>query len=292
MLTVLMATHNGAGTLPDVLETHCQLQPPPGGWKLIIVDNASTDRTKEIVVGFQDRLPLTYLFEPILGKNWAVNAGLAYISGDLVVFTDDNAFPKPDWLVEMRTVADTHPSFSIFGAVVRPRWENSPPEWILRRVPLGPAYALSSPTEPEGPSAPHHVFGPNMAVRANAFGAGHRFEASVGPCGKNYAMGSESEFARRLHRLGFSVWFSERPIVEHYIRAYQLTRSWIFGRARRFGRGQYLRKATEQPLDCVLWFGVPRYVLGDLLRQVFRMARGILRLDGDEVFRALCQTRC
>ena len=39
MLSVLMATRNGARSLPTVLDAYSRLEPPPGGWKLIIVDN-------------------------------------------------------------------------------------------------------------------------------------------------------------------------------------------------------------------------------------------------------------
>jgi len=62
MLTVLIATYNGARTLPRVLTACCQLESPEGGWKLVIVDNASTDQTKEIIASFSQRLPLTYRY--------------------------------------------------------------------------------------------------------------------------------------------------------------------------------------------------------------------------------------
>ena len=45
MLTVLIATRNGAATLPRVLASYTQLEPPTGGWKLVVVDNGSTDGT-------------------------------------------------------------------------------------------------------------------------------------------------------------------------------------------------------------------------------------------------------
>ena len=101
MITVLIATHNGAETLPAVLNSYCKLEPPNGGWELIIVDNGSTDSTKEIVHAFQSRLPLTYVFEPRLGKAVAQNNGLSRINGDLLVMTDDDALPRPDWLVQI-----------------------------------------------------------------------------------------------------------------------------------------------------------------------------------------------
>src|SRR5712692_7215239 len=131
MLTVLMATYNGARTLPEVLNAYCKLDSPDGGWNLIIIDNGSTDNTKEIIASFRSRLPLTYIFEPVLGKSVALNTGLLSVTGDLVVLTDDDALPRPDWLVQMRLAADSQPSFSLFGGAIIPHWEIPPEDWML-----------------------------------------------------------------------------------------------------------------------------------------------------------------
>jgi hypothetical protein len=49
MLTVVMATRNRAGVLHRVLDSFAALEIPRGGWKLVIVDNASTDATPEVL---------------------------------------------------------------------------------------------------------------------------------------------------------------------------------------------------------------------------------------------------
>lgn len=121
-----MATHNGVGTLPTVLKAYCMLKLTPGGWKLVIVDNGSTDRTREVIGAFVDKLRLTYLFESKRGKNAGLNTGLAHVEGDLIVLTDDDAVPRTDWLVQLRRAADSQPSCSIFGGVVLPGWGSDP----------------------------------------------------------------------------------------------------------------------------------------------------------------------
>src|SRR5271165_5089803 len=115
MLTVLLATRNRARILRDVLEAYCHLQAPACGWKLVIADNGSTDETREVIASFTDRLPLSSVCEPRLGKNYALNAGLELVEGDLTVLTDDDAFPHTDWLVQLRKAADEQPTYSLFG---------------------------------------------------------------------------------------------------------------------------------------------------------------------------------
>src|SRR5208283_5519147 len=199
MLTVLLATRNGGRTLPTVLETFTRLQVPSSGWKLVVVDNGSTDQTRQIVTSFRASLPLTYLFEEKPGKNVALNAGLEHLEGDLVVFTDDDVFPHTDWLIRLRAAADAHLAYSMCGGAIRPRWEATPPDWV-KWVNTGIVFAITDPQMVEGPIDPGFLFGANLAIRSEAFRDGLRFNTSIGPRGNNYPMGSETELVRGLGR--------------------------------------------------------------------------------------------
>jgi glycosyltransferase involved in cell wall biosynthesis len=240
VLTVLFATRNGGHTLRRVLDAYCHLRPPAGGWKLVIVDNGSTDDTSTVIASFSDRLRLDYRSESRPGKNVALNTGLRCIEGDLVVLTDDDTVPQPGWLEALRSAADAHSDFGVFGGPVEPRWEETPPGWIEDGVPLGPTYTISEPWLTDGPVSPFFVFGPNMAVRASVFEAGHRFNPAIGPRpSRSYPMGSETEFLVRIAATGVAAWFTREAVVEHIVRPRQLRLPWILGRATRFGRGQY-----------------------------------------------------
>ena len=109
MLTVILATYNGAGTLTKTLAAMSRLTPPAGGWNLVVVDNGSTDDTAAVIERSKMELRLTYCFEPKRGKNAALNSGLRHLEGDLAVFTDDDVVPQEDWLVQLRAAADRQP---------------------------------------------------------------------------------------------------------------------------------------------------------------------------------------
>ena len=286
MITVIFATRNGMRTLPAVLDAYLRLQVPDRGWKLIVVDNASTDRSRDAIDSFQDRLPLTSLSEKKPGKNAALNAAIAHIEGDLVVLTDDDVFPRPDWLACMRVAADNQPAYSIFGGVVLPRWEITPPDWVVKWVPLEPVFTLTPPSLREGPVDHHFVFGPNMAVRAKVFEEGFRFDPTIGPQGSNYAMGSETEFVNRLASQGHTAWHVRNAQVEHFIRDFQMTSSWIMGRAIRFGRGLYRMGSNERSTEMPTWLGVPRYLFKEVLRQSALLSKNLLTFHSEEAFRA------
>lgn len=283
MMTVIFATYNGGGTLRRVLEAHARLQPPVGGWQLVAVDNGSTDSTASILTDFAGRLPLTRLQQPTPGKNHALNLGLGAVTGDLVVFTDDDTVPHEDWLQQLRRVADTQPRFDVFGGSVQPGWDTHPPAWLLTCVPLDVTYSLTDPKLPDGPVGPGLIFGPNMAVRAGVFAEGHRFDPNIGPNRRSYAMGSETELTKRLVRHGVACGHFGAAVVEHIIRPHQMRRGWVLRRAIRFGRGQWRTDLAPNAASAPHLFGVPRYLFGLLIRQAGRALFAQRR--GDEVGR-------
>ena len=283
MLTVLLATRNRARILRDVLESFCHLEQPGSGWKLVIVDNGSTDQTPQVLESFASRLPLHALCEPKLGKNNALNTGLEWVEGDLTVFTDDDAFPHEDWLLQLREAADTLPAYSMFGGPVVPRWEVCPPPWI-RWVEIGPAFGMNNPSLKDGPMLSghlHDIIGPNMAIRTQIFRSGVRFDSSIGPRGSSYPMGSETELVLRLASQGHKAWHVNAAVVEHLVRAEQLDKAWIMQRAVRLGRGRH--RCWPNPK---LWMGLPRHLFRDIPKEGLSIAAAWVSFRQEALFRS------
>jgi hypothetical protein len=269
------------------LESFCSLEVPDSGWKLIVVDNGSTDGTSEVLEQFRERLPLEALVEPNQGKNAALNAGLCSIEGDLAVFTDDDVFPCTDWLVQLRKAADAHPECTIFGGAIIPRWETAPPRWV-GWVDLGPVFTITDPSREEGETDPLLVYGPNMAIRSSIFESGIRFNPYVGPCGTNYAMGSESELTGKLGISGHKAFFVPQAVVEHFVRKNQLATGWVMKRAFRYGRG-FFRLFRTSLLDercSARLMGVPRTLLRETKEACMELGKAMVHLKWEGVFRA------
>lgn len=261
MLTVVFATRNRAETLARVLDCHRLLIPPLGGWRLIVVDNGSTDGTPGVLAAAAGGLPLLTLREPSPGKNRALNRAVAHLDGDLAVFTDDDVLPTPQWLCMLRAAADAHPEATLFGGTVLPAWPEPRPAWLSEDcVDFGVLY--SQLRRPSGPCDFRSVWGPNMAVRRSTFDEGHRFDNGIGPNASqtHYRMGSESSFTARLQAGGARARFVAEAVVHHIVRPEQMTEGWILDRAYRHGLGvaHYDRPAfTDGPPI----FGLPCGVL-------------------------------
>jgi hypothetical protein len=157
---------------------------------------------------------------------------------------------------------------------------------VINWVPAEPVFTLTPPSLREGSIDHHFVVGPNMAVRASVFNDGFRFDPTIGPQGANYAMGSETEFVKRLAHHGFAAWHARDAKVEHFIRDYQMTSSWILRRGIRFGRGLYRIGLMEGPAAITTWLGVPRHLFRDILVQTAQLLKGFLTLNLEIIFRA------
>lgn len=287
MLTVVFASHNGSDTLRLMLDAMTKLKPPAAGWRIIAVDNGSTDSTLDILRGYVGLLPLTVLNEPKRGKNRALNLAIEQVHGDLIVFTDDDVLPRTDWLCNIRQGADMNPDYDIFGGAILPFWVSEPPTWLIENVPVGIAYAITDPHKIDGPTGAGSIWGANMAVRSRVFDAGYRFDEAVGPGPGRYRMGSETEFTTRLSRLGYRCWHLPHAKVSHIIQSHQLEPRWVIERAYRFGRDMFykdfdpsLRSDAERRSHRVpTIFGVPRWAFRFAAQQAIVAA--CARISGD-----------
>lgn len=237
MITVLFATRNSAEWIDLTLNSMCRLTPPPGGHRIIIVDNGSTDDTSCIIESFRDKLSFTLLHEPVPGKNRALNCGRPFIEGDLVVFTDDDVIVPPDWLIKWCEAGEAFPETGVFSGAIKPHWLKRPDPWVLEEIDPSMVFALTGASHIEGEIPPALVFGPNMMIRAPLVHK-NAFDESVGPDGtQNYAMGSERELNTRLWQQGARCRFVPDVSVAHIIREKQVRREWMVQRYFRFGRG-------------------------------------------------------
>lgn len=287
MLTVLMATHNGAATLPRVLAAYRQLHSPADGWELVIVNNASTDNTAQILGENIEGLPARIVCTDKQGKNHALNLGIpAALQSELVIFTDDDILPHPDWLVIYQTAAQSMPQFDLFGGAIEAIWPKPCPAWVPRLVNLGAAFGITPNNAIAGPISATRVWGGNMAVRGSVFAAGHRFNEVIGPAAGQYIMGSELEFTCRVEAAGHRAWFLTDSRVGHIIRDRQLTTEWIMGRGFRLGRHMYYQERDKHLPGTSMWRGAPRWMYRKLMGHQIESLLGRARGDFDQRFQA------
>lgn len=96
--SIIIATYNEAPHLRQCLSSLEKLKYPASAYEIILIDNNSTDNTKEIVKAFPK---VHYYFEARQGVASARNAGIRRAKNDILVFLDADAYVDGKWLEEM-----------------------------------------------------------------------------------------------------------------------------------------------------------------------------------------------
>jgi glycosyltransferase involved in cell wall biosynthesis len=116
IVSVVIATRNRAESLKDTL-TSLTVQSRQAD-EVVVVDNASSDHTKEIALGFSDKLNLKYVYEAVKGIPKARNAGINEAGGDIIVFIDDDCIADEDWLKNIEIPFIRDPNVGVVGGEI------------------------------------------------------------------------------------------------------------------------------------------------------------------------------
>lgn len=135
--TVAICTRDRAATLARVLESFCAQSVPEGtSWELLVIDNGSTDHTRDVAVAFARRLPLRLLDEPEPGLSSARNCAVSAARGEYLLWIDDDAIPSPGWITGYLTAFSEWPEAAVFGGPIGVTFDTPPPPWFARALPV------------------------------------------------------------------------------------------------------------------------------------------------------------
>jgi glycosyltransferase involved in cell wall biosynthesis len=132
-LSVVIPTYNRGDALPRALESLACQDLDPERYEIVVVDNNSTDHTREVVEAFVGRTPrVRYVFEPRQGVASARNTGILTAVAPIIAFTDDDVRVSRDWATTILTVLAAHPEVACVGGKVLPNWQGPWPAWLTR----------------------------------------------------------------------------------------------------------------------------------------------------------------
>lgn len=99
MMTILIPAYNRGSSLRTCLQKVLAME-YPGKREIIVINDASTDQTKEILAEFKGEIRVITNPKNI-GKARSLNNALRFAKGELVTAIDGDSFPAPDCLVRM-----------------------------------------------------------------------------------------------------------------------------------------------------------------------------------------------
>jgi glycosyltransferase involved in cell wall biosynthesis len=231
VLSVILCTYNQAGYLWKALQSLFEQTLPKGAYEVLVIDNGSTDATRETVEAFRYMENLKYLFDPVLGLSHARNTGWQKARGKYAVYLDDDAVANPDWLARILHRFETLvPQPGSVGGKVTPIWEVERPQWLTREI----EHHLSLVDWKDSPmfldEDRFYLAGTNVSYRRGILQESGGFPTNLGRRGSLLRSNEELWMQRFLRSRGDAIWYDPEILVQHHIKAQRLTPSWFFER--------------------------------------------------------------
>lgn len=95
--SIVIPTHDRRDVLAEVLAA-LEAQRDAPEFEIVVVDDGSTDGTRELLAGWRGERPFRRLEQPARGPAAARNRGVAAALGEWVAFLGDDTVPEPGWL--------------------------------------------------------------------------------------------------------------------------------------------------------------------------------------------------
>jgi len=231
-VSIIICTRNRADSLKPTLESiGNSIVPPEWNAELLIVDNGSTDHTRDVVDAAQlNNLSLRYVKEPKTGQAYARDTGLKETSGQIILFTDDDVRIPLDWIEGMcRPILDGEADAVAGGVAFPPDLASA-----LAQPPFFSRRGWFASTEELDPNLPTRMVGANMSFHRRVLDRVPGFDLELGPGALGFH--DETLFSWQLHEAGYNIVGALNVVVEHHFDRNRVSRQGILDLARKFGR--------------------------------------------------------
>jgi glycosyltransferase involved in cell wall biosynthesis len=209
MVSVIVCTRNRAHRLEQTLNSLQQMTVPVDlAWELIIVDNNSSDNTKEVIDSFMNKssLKVKYVIERDQGLSRARNMGIQEASGNIIAFTDDDCIVDRYWITSISK--EFHADESIAGIGGRVLLYNKMDRPVSIRV--HEERTILSSTD----RILKLMIGCNIAFARSVFDQIGMFDTDFG-AGSRFASTEDLDFLYRVYKKGLKIVYSPDILVHH-----------------------------------------------------------------------------
>ena len=220
-LSVVLTCHNGAETIGTQLEALAGQQ-WSGTWEVVVVDNGSTDNSREIIERFRGRLPALRVVEASekAGHGYACNVGARASAGESLAFCDDDDEVAPGWVAAM-------------GDALR---EAELVAGRLEHDRLNETWAIKVRGRPQTDGLPVREFAPRFPFAFGCtIGIARRLHDAVGGFDEEMVPSAEDmDYCWRLQLAGAQIRFTPSAVTHYRGRA---SLGDVFRQARNYGVG-------------------------------------------------------
>jgi len=280
-LDVILPTYNRHQLLKLTLDSLLAAEVPEDlNISITVVDNNSTDATRETVESYQPKFGgrLHYLFEKKQGRSHALNAGIDSTSGELVGMVDDDEQVDRSWFRIISRMF-SQGGLDFIGGPYVPNWGGPLPPWlppnhagVIGLVDAGALHLYGTSNA--------ELMGGNAVVTRVMLKKVGPYSTDLGRKGNRPLADEDTDMYRRLLTAGAKGMYVPDLIIYHYIHPDRLTKRYF--RAWHFWRGVSSGVMDRrQPQATPYLLGIPRFLFGRVARGLLRTCRKVAKFKQD-----------
>jgi len=285
--SIVICSYNRAPDLAEALERLRDLRYPEGDFEILVVDNASTDCTAQVIRDAAVKSGnLVSVIAEKPGLSFARNLGITAARGELVAFIDDDAWPEPDWLTALDRGFQQEDVMCVGGKVVAAWPEGAPPSWIPER--LHCFFSIVDHGAQRFLHYPDYPAGTNIAFRKSIFNSLKGFSENLGRIGNCLLSMEEVDICLRIEEVGYKILYRDDATVHHNIQSHRLTETWLLERANWQGVSAAVIEIAKFPKRIIL-AKIIKYLFFIVIGVIGNILLSILQ-DKKNAFFCRCQT--
>jgi glycosyltransferase involved in cell wall biosynthesis len=231
-VSVIICCYNSASRIGTTLEYLARQKVCIDiSWEVIVVNNASTDNTPQIVdevwKQMEASVPLNLVHEPTPGLSFAREKGIEKAEYEYLLFCDDDNWLDEDYVSNVYRIMKENSQIGALGGLGIPYFETEPPKNILKYAGI---YATGPQGVGTGEVSYPHVYGAGCTYRKSAivylFKNGFKYQLT-GRNGDKLICGEDHELCYALFLSGYKIWASDKLTFYHFIPVSRITVDYI-----------------------------------------------------------------
>jgi glycosyltransferase involved in cell wall biosynthesis len=229
LISVVLCTRNRADLLDKAIASVVAQDFPSECYEIVIVDNGSSDHTRQIADRYAERPNIRYILEEQVGLCVARNTGWQAASASYVALFDDDAIARPGWLAAIaRTFQRSRSDVGIIGGRVDPIWLAPRPDWLADEI-AGALTIVDWGSSEKEICDPRREFlaGANMAAPKAVIAEVGGFHPWLDRVGNNLLSNGDVHLEIKVMRCGYRCLYVPDMAIEHLASPERLTQAWF-----------------------------------------------------------------
>jgi len=246
-------------------------------WEVLVIDNASSDRTSDVAKEIWDHpeIELRTIDEPNPGLSYARQKGLAESRFEVVSFIDDDNWVEAHWVEKVYNHMNGNPDMGILGGRGIATFESEAPEWFPK---FEGSYAVGRQATASG-RVNKILYGAGLNIRIEAWNhlVKNSFEFILSDRkGSSLSSGGDSELCLAVLLSGYQLYYDDELTFYHEMPDVRVQWEYLTRLYRGFAKTgpialiyySYLPGSNRNPVKAESWIISVTVALMNLIRSI------------------------